>query len=192
MQSLLTRFVAVAMIASAAGLATADSPAEIQSGPAVGDYLGPFTVMKVAGAAEDGVEEGSQLCYRCKNQQRPQVVVFTRSNDQKVTDLVQKLDAAMNEHADDQLRVFVNVLNTEEESAMKTAKQIASDSGAENVPFVVPNEHTTGPKNYSLSQDAEITITMANNSKVLGNVSVQNASDLDIKMVMDKVDAMLN
>lgn len=192
MKSLLTRFVAVAMIASASSIATAEAPAAIQSGPVVGEYLGAFTVVKVTGAADDGVEDGSKLCYRCKNKSRPQVVVFTRSTDEKVTQLVQKLDAAMTEHSDDQLRVFVNFLDSEEQLAMKSAKMLASNSGVTHVPFVVPNDHSNGPENYSLSEDAAITITMANDSKVMGNISVQSAADLDVMMVMEKVEAMLN
>ncbi|MFN5949118.1 MAG: hypothetical protein ACK43N_11540, partial [Pirellulaceae bacterium] len=42
-----------------------------------GDALGAFTVQKVGGATEDGVEVGESLCYRCKFQSRPMVLVFT-------------------------------------------------------------------------------------------------------------------
>lgn len=190
MKSLLTRFVALAMIASASGFVAAESPA-LQSGPSVGERLGAFTVVKVTGAAEDGVEDGAKLCYRCKNKQRPQVVVFTRSADEKVTQLVQKLDAAMTEHSEDQLRVFVNVLNGEEQAAMKTAKELASNSDAKNVPFVVPTDFEMGPKNYALAEDAEVTITLANDSTVEGNISVTKAGDLDVMMVMEKIEMML-
>ena len=183
---------ATVLFASATAMdAAADSPTGITSGPSVGDYLGPFAVTKVAGATEDGVKEGSELCYRCKNKQRPQVVVFTRSTDGKVNELVKKLDQAMEEHSEDQLRVFVNVLSDSQETATKNAKSMASDSGAQNVPFVVPRDHATGPKNYSLSSDADITITMANDSEVKGNLAFASAQDIDVDMVMDKVTSML-
>ncbi len=42
-----------------------------------GDPIGAFYVTKVAGADEDGVPVGEELCYRCKYGSRPMVMVFT-------------------------------------------------------------------------------------------------------------------
>ena len=66
---------------------------EIKSGPQAGDSLGAFYVTKCAGAENDGVAEGKNLCYRCRNSRKPQVVVFTRSTDAKVVDLIKQIDA---------------------------------------------------------------------------------------------------
>ncbi len=52
--------VSLAMLA----LATSASAAELTSGLAVGDPVPAFNVVKSAGAVADGVECGSELCYR--------------------------------------------------------------------------------------------------------------------------------
>lgn len=48
----------------ALALATTASAAELASGLAVGDAVPAWNVVKSAGAADDGVECGSELCYR--------------------------------------------------------------------------------------------------------------------------------
>ena len=160
------------------------------AGPAAGTRLPAFTVEKVAGAESDGVPTGKSLCYRCKNGARPQVVVFTRSADAKVAELVKKLDAAVAAHKADDLKVFVNVLNSDVDAAKKTAAKMAQMTGAKNIPFVVPSDHATGPRNYKLG-DGSLVITMANDSKVTGNVTANDAAEIDVDSVLAKVEAML-
>ena len=68
------------MAAVVLGMA-ATASAEVTSGPQVGEPVGAFTVTKVTGNPDDGVEDGKTLCYRCKMGQRPVVMVFARSAD---------------------------------------------------------------------------------------------------------------
>ena len=102
----------------------------VKSGPQQGDRLNAFNVTKVAGATSDGVSEGQNLCYRCKNGSRPQVIVFTRSTDAKVAELVRKLDKAMTKNESSQLRVFVNLLGDDKEDLADEAKKFAASSKA--------------------------------------------------------------
>ncbi len=46
-----------------ASVATAGAE-ELKSGLQAGDFVGAFDVVKCAGAEDDGVKEGRQLCYR--------------------------------------------------------------------------------------------------------------------------------
>ncbi len=57
--------------ASACGLAMAimagvgvAGAADLESGLQVGQSVGPFQVVKVAGADDDGIKVGAELCYR--------------------------------------------------------------------------------------------------------------------------------
>ena len=43
-----------------------------------GDSVGVFYVTKVAGATNDGVAPGEQLCYRCRYGSSPIIMVFAR------------------------------------------------------------------------------------------------------------------
>ncbi len=176
------------------GVVTADeaAKAELKSGPQDGDSLGAFNVTKVAGAEDDGVEQGQNLCYRCRNGSRPQVILFTRSTDPKVAELVQKLDKAIAENESSKLRVFVNVLGDDKESASAEAKKFAAASKAKNVPFVVPNEFENGPADYGVNAKAEVTITLASDGGVKASHAVANAKDLNIERVMSDLNKILN
>ena len=77
---------AVVAVLAVSGLSV--SAEDLKSGLKEGDAIGAFDVTKCAGAAEDKVEVGANLCYRCKNGRRPQVMVFTGGSDAKVVALV--------------------------------------------------------------------------------------------------------
>ncbi len=175
------------------GVAVADDAvkAEIKSGPQCGDSLGAFYVTKVAGAESDGVAEGKNLCYRCKNGAKPQVIVFTRSTDPKVTELVQKLDKAIEENASSKLCVFVNVLAGDKESATEEAKKFAATSKAKNVPFVVPNEFENGPDNYGVNAKADVTVMLASDLGVKATHAVKDAKDLNVDSVLKDLSKIL-
>lgn len=164
---------------------------DLASGPKVGSRLGAFNVTKCAGAADDGVSEGANLCYRCKNGARPQVMVFTRSTDAHVVKLVQAIDAAIKKNSDSKLTAFVNVMATDKADASDAAKKMAEASKATSVPFVVPNEFENGPDNYGISPKAAITIVMANESKVRGSVSFADIKDLKTDSVIAQIQKML-
>ena len=176
------------------GVATADDAvkAEMKSGPQVGDSLGAFNVTKIAGAENDGVEEGKNLCYRCRNGAKPQVIVFTRSTDPKVTELVQKLDKAIEENESSKLRVFVNVMADDKDSATEEAKKFATSSKTKNIPFVVPNEFENGPDNYGVNAKAEVTVCLASDLGVKASHAVANAKDLNIESILSDLGKILN
>jgi hypothetical protein len=180
----LTVLTALAVLA----LTTQVPAEEIKSGLEPGKAIGAFNVTKCAGAEEDGVKVGDNLCYRCKNGARPQVMVFTRSaNDKNVQKLIQELDKAVAENSDKQLRAFVNVLGEDKEELSSSAKELAQATKAKNVPFVVPNEFENGPDDYGLNSEAEVTIIVANKSKVTATHAAKAAKDLKVDAVLADV-----
>ena len=84
--------VAFVAIAATTLVTSAD---DLKSGLQPGKAIGPFYVTKAAGAKKDGVDVGDNLCYRCKNGRRPQVMVFTRSTDKSVAGLVKQLGSGV-------------------------------------------------------------------------------------------------
>lgn len=172
------------------GAATAEDG--VKSGPQVGDKLGPFNVTKIAGAEDDGVDVNENLCYRCRNGNKPQVVIFTRSSDEKVAELVSKLDKAVADNASSKLCVFVNVLGEDKEDLEKQAKQLAAKTKAKNVPFVVPNEFENGPDDYGINSKAEVTITLASDLGVKASYAVNKAGELNIETVLSDLQKILN
>ncbi len=165
---------------------------ELKSGLQVGEDIGPFYVTKCAGAEEDGVDEGKNLCYRCRNGSKPQVMVFTRSNDAKVAELVQKLDEAVAANEENKLRVFVNVLAEDKDDASDMAKKFAASTKAKAIPFVVPNENANGPDDYGINPKADITIVMATEGKVKANYAVAKAKQMNVDAVIENLSKILN
>jgi hypothetical protein len=143
--------------------------AELKSGLQPGQKIGAFDVKKVAGATDDGVAVGTELCYRCKYGSRPMVMVFTRKTDDKLVDLVKKLDAAVEKNKDVKLAAFVNVLAEDQSAAEKSAKELASAAKSANVPVVVPVEFKNGPDNYGIAPQADLTIIVASDGAVTAN-----------------------
>lgn len=194
MKNLFVLSLGLVVALAASGVVTADDAAKkknVKSGPQCGDKIGAFYVTKVAGAEDDGVEEGKNLCYRCRNGSRPQVIVFTRSTDPKVAELVQKLGGAMSENESSQLRVFVNFLGEDKEEVSDQAKKFASHSNVKNVPFVVPNEFENGPDNYGINAKAEVTVTLASESDVKATYAVAKAKNLDVNSVLSDLGKIL-
>lgn len=160
---------------------------KVQSGLQPGKSIGAFYVTKVAGAEDDGVKTGANLCYRCRNGNRPQVMVFTRSTDPKVVKLIESLDKVIASNSDQDVRAFVNILGESKDEASENAAKVAKSSKSKNVPIVVPNEVENGPDNYGLNAKAEVTVIIANKSKVAANVAVASAKDLDVDAVVASV-----
>ncbi len=168
------------------------SAEEIKSGLQAGALIGPFDVTKLAGAEDDGVSVGDNLCYRCKNGGRPQVMIFTRSSDEQVVKLVQKLDSALSDNSSKQLRAFVNVIGEDKAVATKEAKKLASSSKAKEVPFVVPNEVENGPGDYGLNAKAAVTVILAEGGKVKANHAFASAKDVSVDAVIADLAKILN
>ena len=181
----------VALVAALFAGTSAANADELKSGLQAGEFIGPFYVTKTAGAEEDGVKVGANLCYRCKNGSRPQVMVFTRSSNDKVVELVKSLDAEMKKNESKQLRAFVNVMAEDKTDAAEAAKTLAASSKATNVPFVVPNEVENGPDDYGLNSKAEVTIILANGGKVIANHAYASGAEVDVKAVVADLSKIL-
>ncbi len=183
----------VALMASAITLNAEEAATKtLKSGPQKGDSIGAFYVTKLCGAEDDGVKEGKNLCYRCRNGAKPQVMVFTRSTDPKVVELVKKLDAAVTKNEDAKLRAFVNVMGEDKTDVTETAKKFAAKTGAKHIPFVIPNEFENGPDNYGINAKAEVTVVMAVNKGVKANYAFASAKDVNVDAVLADISKIVN
>ncbi len=184
------RFVGLAL--SAVLFASTAFAADFKSGPEAGKRLGAFDVVKCAGAEDDNVEVGKKLCYRCKNGSRPQVIVFTKSTGDEVKKLAKVLDTHVKKFEEEQLRAFVNVLGESKDAATAQAEKLAKATKTEMIPFVVPVEFENGPEDYGLNSKAEVTVVIANNSKIVSSFGFESAKKLDAEAITKAVKKMLN
>lgn len=155
-----------------------------------GDPLGAFYVTKVAGAENDGVEKGQELCYRCRYGSRPMAIIFARDTSGEVADLAKQLDSAVAAHEDAQLKSFVTLLGDDASSLKKKASEFAKSAGLKNMPVVVAKDAQSGPGNYKLSADAPVTVVVATDSQVVATHTFE-ADSIDTEAVMSDVKKML-
>jgi hypothetical protein len=150
-------------LAFSAGAALAE---DLKSGLQPGQVIGAFDVLKCAGAVDDGVKVGTQLCYRCKYGARPMVMIFSRGSAEPVAALARQLDKSVTENSDKKLAAFVNLLGDDREKLEADAKQLGAKARLANVPVVVPVEFENGPDNYGINPKAEVTVILAQGGTV--------------------------
>ncbi len=143
--------------------------AQVKSGPQIGDELGAFQVVKAAGATDDGVKEGDQLCYRCKLGNRPVVMVFARKADSHLGALVKQLDEIVAKNQDKKMGSFVNLLGDKPDDLRADAKKFAADNKVEHVALVVPEDSKNGPGEYNIDPKAEFTVLIYRQGKIAAN-----------------------
>ena len=180
------RAVHVMGVISVVVLSATLASAEMTSGPQVGEPVGAFLVTKVTGNPDDGVADGKTLCYRCRMGKKPVVMVFSRSADEKFAKFLKKLEAELEEHADQQLTAFVNMIGTDTESLKKEAADFAAKNGITRIAFVVPEEAENGPEDFNIAPDAEITVVCYKGGTVKANHAVAKGGLND-----DAIDAMV-
>lgn len=167
------------------GLASVAS-AEMTSGPQAGEVVGAFTVTKVTGNPDDGVDDGRTLCYRCKMGQRPVVMVFARSADEKLAKLLKKIEEEVEEHQSEKLTSFVNMIGADAESLKKAAADFASKHGLKRIAFVVPEHAENGPPDFKIAPTADVTVVCYKGGEVKANHAFAKGGLTD-----DKINAIV-
>ena len=156
-----------------------------------GDPIGAFYVTKAAGAVDDGVEEGEELCYRCRYGSRPMVMVFARDIGGKVPELVKSIDKAVAANEASRLKGLITLLGDDSSTLKSTATKIAAEASVNQVPVVIAKETMNGPSNYKLNPDVDVTVVVASDSQVVVTHTFE-ADSIDVKLVMNAVKEMLN
>ena len=167
-------------------LATATASAEVTSGPQVGDSVGAFTVTKVAGNPDDGFAVGRSGCYRCKTGSKPVVMVFARSADEKLAKLLKKIEEEVEEHQDEKLMSFVNMIGADAESLKKATEEFAAKHGITRIAFVVPEDAKDGPADFKIAPDADVTVVCYKGGEVKANHAFAKGGLSD-----EKIDAIV-
>lgn len=155
-------------------------------GLAPGDPIGAFNVVKVAGADDDGVEVGQELCYRCRFGSRPMAMVFVRSPDGEVVNLVKQLDRLVAKHHGEHFRTLVTFLGDDSADLKSAAVELASAAGAKHAAIAVAKDFSTGPINYRVPADADVTIVLARDSQVMEFMTA-SASEMNVDAIAAKV-----
>jgi hypothetical protein len=160
----------VSVLVAAIAFGTAfTASAAVTSGPQPGDKVGAFTVTKVTGNPDDGVDDGKTLCYRCKMGQRPVVMIFARTADAGLAKLIEKLEEEIEEHSDSKLTAFVNMIGSDAEKLKTQAAEFATEHKIKRVALVVPEDAENGPPDFKIAPEADVTVICYKEGTVKAN-----------------------
>lgn len=112
-------------------------------------------------------------------------MIFSRKIDDDLASLVKKIDAAVAENKDKNMRSFVVFLGDDREALKPAVEEFAKANRIKQVPLTVAVEQPSGPENYGLNDEAAYTILLYKNP-VAGGVIVNHAlgeKDLNKKTV---------
>ncbi|MBO0699839.1 MAG: hypothetical protein J2P46_15685 [Zavarzinella sp.] len=155
--------------AAACTCAWAKEPAV--SGPQVGERPGPYSFLVASGP-----ERGQQTCYVCEAADKPAVIVFTRSLSDPLGRLLAACDDAVARRPKDAMRAWMTVLG-EKTVGLDELGKWAREKGLKSVPVGVFDD-ASGPPSYKLARDADVTVLLFVNRKVVINAAFR-AGELD-------------
>ena len=142
---------------------TASAAEPCVSGPSTGKRPGPYSSIICTGA-----QRGQPFCYICDNADRPAVVVFARSQSDVLGKLVRQLDKAVQDHQAAKLNAWVTFLAKDQASLDAKVVEWGRRHAVSTIPLGV-FEDEVGPPSYRLSRDADVTVLLFVNQKIVAN-----------------------
>ena len=113
-------------------------------------------------------------------------MVFARSADESFAKFLKKLEGELEEHADDKLTAFVNMIGTDAESLKKAAADFVAKHEIKRVAFVIPEDVENGPPDFKIAPDADVTVVCYKGGEVKANHAFAKGGLSD-----EKVDAIV-
>ncbi|MEZ6143679.1 MAG: hypothetical protein R3B84_24205 [Zavarzinella sp.] len=151
-----------ALLLSISAISFAADP--LVSGPQVGQRPGPYSFL-----VSSGPERGQLTCYVCETAEKPGVIVFARTVSGQMAKLMQKIDAQA--IAMGGPKCWLTVLGEKTISQDELGKW-TKETGLKSTPTGVFDD-PVGPPAYLLAEQADITILMFNNKKVVHNYALK-------------------
>jgi len=161
------RSVAVSFAVFAVCLPSLQAAEPCTSGLTLGQKPGPYSSIVSVGA-----ERGQSHCYICDTADHPAVVVFARHLSDPLGKLVAGLDKAVADHKAAGLRAWVTFLSDDQTAFDPKIVEWAKKYAVRGVPLGV-FENVDGPPSYRLSRDADVTVLLFVNRKVVSNFALR-------------------
>jgi hypothetical protein len=154
------------------------------SGPQVGQRPGPYSFLVATGP-----ERGQPTCYVCETAEKPGVIVFARSVSDGLAGLLTVCDRAVADRPKDAMRAWMTVLG-EKTIGLDELGRWATKTGLKAVPVGVFDD-PVGPPSYKLADDADVTVVLFENRKVIANFAFR-AGELDQDAIRQLNDQLTN
>jgi hypothetical protein len=175
------RSIAVSFAVLAACLPTLHAAEPCTSGLTPGQKPGPYSSIVSVGA-----ERGQSHCYICDTADHPAVVIFARRLSDPLGKLVAGLDKAVADDKAASLRAWVTFLSDDQIALDPKIVEWAKKYAIHGVPLAV-FENIDGPPSYRLSRDADVTVLLFVNRKVVANFAFREG-----ELTGERVNEVLN
>lgn len=151
------------------------------SGVPVGKRPGPYSFLVAT-----GTERGQLTCYICEQEDKPTAVVFARTLSVPLAKLLQAFDAETAKRPGTGFKAWMTQLTdgAELDALAKWSQQQGLKSVA-----VGAFEDRDGPPAYLLAEEADVTVMLFRNRKVIGNFAFR-AGELNEAAVADVMKTM--
>jgi len=132
------------------------------SGLQSGQKPGPYSFLVATGP-----QRGQETCYVCDTADKPAVIVFARKLTEPLGKLLSQNDRWLSGQPKDTAACWMTVLGEKNVSLDALAKW-SKDKGIKSLPVGVYDD-PIGPPTYKLAEDAEVTVLLYANRKVVAN-----------------------
>lgn len=153
------------------------------SGLTAGQRPGPYSSI-----VSVGPDRGESHCYICDTADSPAVVVFARTLSDPLGKLVAGLDKAVADDKAASLRAWVTFLDADQSTFDPKLVEWGKKYAVRTVPLGV-YENIDGPPSYRLGRDADVTVLLFVNRKVVANFAFRQ-EELDEARVGDVLKAL--
>lgn len=133
------------------------------SGPEPGQRPKPYSSIIATGP-----HRGQSQCYICETGDLPAIIVFARTPSDPLGKLTQKLDRAVSDHKKDNLRGWVTFLSDDQPTMDPVAAEWGKKHAVRELPLGVFQD-AVGPPAYRLSSEADVTVLLYVQQKVVAN-----------------------
>jgi hypothetical protein len=138
------------------------------SGTPVGQRPGPYTFI-----LSTGKERGQLTCYICETADKPAVIVFARKPTKELGELVADLDKAVGDPKNVPVRGWVTFLSDDQAKLDPDVVHWGQTHAIKAMPLGV-FEDAEGPPSYRLNKDADATVLLFVNQKVIANFAFRS------------------
>lgn len=159
------------------------APADLTSGPQPGKKYGPYTFLMATGP-----NRGTSHCYVCETGDDPAVIILARSTSEPLGELTKQLDRHLSKAQASKLRGWVTFVGMKQPAKEPEVVQWSKKQGLRSLPVGI-FESPAGPPSYKLHADADVTVLLVKESKVVHNYAFpsKGLTAADVKKMMEQI-----
>jgi hypothetical protein len=152
------------------------------SGPQTGQRPGPYSFLVASGP-----QRGQQTCYVCETAEKPGIIVFARSLSDPLATLLSKCDSVVDKQPKDTVKAWLTVLG-EKTVSLDDLGKWTKQAGLKTMPTGVFDD-PVGPPSYKLADEAEVTVLLFKDKKVVANFAYRKG-ELTAESMKPMTDAL--